>query len=66
VCLDHADNFVLALKPGEKLALGECYSCGTDSLVLLYHKYDCVGFCHPPYINPDPRVSYGFLNFFAL
>ena len=25
VCLDHADNFVLALKPGEKFASGECY-----------------------------------------
>ncbi len=25
VCLDHADPFVLALKPGEKLASGECY-----------------------------------------
>ena len=25
VCLDHADDFVLALKPGEKLASGECY-----------------------------------------
>jgi hypothetical protein len=25
VCLDHADNFVLALKPGEKLTSGECY-----------------------------------------
>jgi hypothetical protein len=25
VCLVHADNFVLALKPGEKLASGECY-----------------------------------------
>jgi hypothetical protein len=25
VCLDHADNFVLALKPGEKMTSGECY-----------------------------------------
>ena len=25
VCLNHADNFVLALKPGEKLSSGECY-----------------------------------------
>jgi hypothetical protein len=25
VCLDHADTLVLALKPGEKLASGECY-----------------------------------------
>jgi hypothetical protein len=25
VCLDHADSFVLALKPGEKLISGECY-----------------------------------------
>jgi hypothetical protein len=25
VCLDHADNFVLSLKPGEKLTSGECY-----------------------------------------
>jgi hypothetical protein len=25
VCLDHADSFVLALKPGEKLTSGECY-----------------------------------------
>jgi len=25
VCLDHADTFVLNLKPGEKLSSGECY-----------------------------------------
>lgn len=25
VCLDHADRFVLNLKPGEKLISGECY-----------------------------------------
>jgi hypothetical protein len=25
VCLDHADRLVLDLKPGEKLASGECY-----------------------------------------
>jgi hypothetical protein len=25
VCLDHADHFLLALKPGEKLTSGECY-----------------------------------------
>jgi hypothetical protein len=25
VCLDHADSFVLALKPGETLTSGECY-----------------------------------------
>jgi hypothetical protein len=25
VCADHADSFVLALKPGEKLISGECY-----------------------------------------
>ena len=25
VCLDHADGFVLALKPGEKQISGECY-----------------------------------------
>ena len=25
VCLDHADTFVLNLKPGEKLISGECY-----------------------------------------
>jgi hypothetical protein len=25
VCLDHADNLLLALKPGEKLTSGECY-----------------------------------------
>jgi hypothetical protein len=25
VCLDHADRFVLSLKPGEKLTSGECY-----------------------------------------
>jgi hypothetical protein len=25
VCLDHADPFVLSLKPGEKLISGECY-----------------------------------------
>jgi len=25
VCLDHADSFVLSLKPGEKLTSGECY-----------------------------------------
>jgi hypothetical protein len=25
VCLDHADKFVLDLKPGEKLTSGECY-----------------------------------------
>jgi hypothetical protein len=25
VCLDHADNFVRDLKPGQKLASGECY-----------------------------------------
>ena len=25
VCLDHADKFVLDLKPGEKLVSGECY-----------------------------------------
>ena len=25
VCLDHADSFVLALKPGESLTSGECY-----------------------------------------
>jgi hypothetical protein len=25
VCLDHADSFVRALKPGERLASGECY-----------------------------------------
>jgi len=25
VCLDHADDFVLALKPGEKQISGECY-----------------------------------------
>ncbi|MHB8164589.1 MAG: hypothetical protein ACYDDV_09670 [Methanoregula sp.] len=25
VCLDHADNLLLALKPGEKQVYGECY-----------------------------------------
>ena len=25
VCRDHADNFVLNLKPGGKLVSGECY-----------------------------------------
>ena len=25
VCLEHADDFVLSLKPGEKLVSGECY-----------------------------------------
>jgi hypothetical protein len=25
VCLDHADTFLLSLKPGEKLVSGECY-----------------------------------------
>ena len=25
VCPDHADNFVLALRPGEKQSSGECY-----------------------------------------
>ena len=25
VCTDHADNLLLALKPGEKLTSGECY-----------------------------------------
>ncbi|MCK9593280.1 MAG: hypothetical protein M0Q91_14850 [Methanoregula sp.] len=25
VCQDHADNFVLGLKPGETLTSGECY-----------------------------------------
>jgi hypothetical protein len=25
VCLDHADNLLLALKPGEKQSFGECY-----------------------------------------
>ncbi|PKL58495.1 MAG: hypothetical protein CVV34_02000 [Methanomicrobiales archaeon HGW-Methanomicrobiales-5] len=25
VCLDHADNLLLALKPGEKQAYAECY-----------------------------------------
>jgi len=25
VCLDHAENFVRDLKPGEKLVSGECY-----------------------------------------
>jgi hypothetical protein len=25
VCLAHADNFVLSLKPGEKMTSGECY-----------------------------------------
>jgi len=25
VCLDHADTFLLALRPGEKLTSGECY-----------------------------------------
>ena len=25
VCIDHADSFLLTLKPGEKLSTGECY-----------------------------------------
>ena len=25
VCRNHADNFVLALKPGEEQSCGECY-----------------------------------------
>jgi hypothetical protein len=25
VCQDHADSFLLALKPGEKQSSGECY-----------------------------------------
>jgi len=25
VCLDHADNLLLVLKPGEKQVYGECY-----------------------------------------
>ncbi len=25
VCADHADSLLLALKPGEKQAFGECY-----------------------------------------
>jgi len=25
VCQDHADNLLLALKPGEKQSYGECY-----------------------------------------